>query len=309
MVKNKALPLIATERLLALVPYISAHQGVSIKELSEIFGVTASQINNDLTTLWMCGLPGYTPLELMDLSFESGYVTIQNAPTLKAPRSLTFEEIISLLFGLDLVRDSVKDNQELQKSIEKLVARLSEKSDIQSRLRASNPVSGVIRAAIEKAIDTKGLLTCEYHSLYSDQYSVRTISPLELRIDGGVEYLFAYCVTSQAFRTFRVDRIGKVENVEKTLDVKAEASYQDEKFLHFTVKIHNRLRAMKERFYMEESIVETGNSLSSYSAQWILRSIIASRARVEIIEPEEIRLKVVSKAQEIMAQYASNERS
>ena len=75
------------------------------------------------------------------------------------------------------------------------------------------------------------------------------------------------------------------------------------------MKIHNRLRAMKERFYIEESIVETGNSLSSYSAQWILRSIIASSGSVEIIEPEEIRLKVVSKAQEIMAQYASNERS
>lgn len=309
MVKNRALPLIATERLLALVPYISAHQGVSIKELSQIFGVSTSQINNDLTTLWMCGLPGYTPLELMELSFESGYVTIQNAPTLKAPRSLTFEEIISLLFGLDLIRDSVKDDKELQKSIDKLISRLSEKSDIQSRLRAVNPVSGIIRAAIEKAIDTRALLTCEYHSLYSDQYSTRTISPLELRIDGGVEYLFAYCVTSQAFRTFRVDRIGKVENVDKTLDVQAEAGYQDERTLHFTVRIHNRLRAMKERFHIEDSIEEAGNSLSSYSAQWILRSTIASSGSVEIMEPEEIRLKVVTKAQEILAQYASNQRS
>jgi len=100
----KPAPIIHTERLLALVPYISAHQGIAVKNLAQVFNVTTTQIIADLTTLWMCGLPGYTALELMDLSFESGFVSIRNAPTLKSPRTLSKEEIISLLLGLDLVR-------------------------------------------------------------------------------------------------------------------------------------------------------------------------------------------------------------
>jgi proteasome accessory factor C len=110
MAKNRPAPIIHTERLLALVPYISAHQGIAIADLAKAFDVTTSQMSADLTTLWMCGLPGYTALELMDLSFESGFVTIRNAPTLKSPRTLNVEEVISLLLGLDLIKESLAEN-------------------------------------------------------------------------------------------------------------------------------------------------------------------------------------------------------
>ena len=115
MAKNRPEPNIHTERLLALVPYISAHQGIAIADLAKAFDVTTSQMSADLTTLWMCGLPGYTALELMDLSFESGFVTIRNAPTLKSPRTLNVEEVISLLLGLDLIKESLADNSQIEK--------------------------------------------------------------------------------------------------------------------------------------------------------------------------------------------------
>ena len=78
MAKKISAPLERTARLLDLVPYISSHQGISLKELAQTFKVDQGQMTSDLTTLWMCGLPGYTPLELMDLDFESGFVTIHN---------------------------------------------------------------------------------------------------------------------------------------------------------------------------------------------------------------------------------------
>ena len=83
--KRAANPLERTSRLLDLVPYINTHQGISLVDLAQVFEVSTEQMISDLTTLWMCGLPGYTPLELMDLDFESGYVTIRNAPTLAKP--------------------------------------------------------------------------------------------------------------------------------------------------------------------------------------------------------------------------------
>ena len=87
MGKNFSAPLERTARLLDLVPYINTHQGIALKDLAAVFEVSHAQMVNDLTTLWMCGLPGYTPLELMDLDFESGYVNISNAPTLAKPRT------------------------------------------------------------------------------------------------------------------------------------------------------------------------------------------------------------------------------
>ena len=69
MSKNISAPLLRTARLLDLVPFLNTHQGIALKELAAHFDVTPAQMSADLMTLWMCGLPGYTPLELMDLAF------------------------------------------------------------------------------------------------------------------------------------------------------------------------------------------------------------------------------------------------
>ena len=90
-------PLLRTRRLLDLVPYITTHQGIELKELARHFDVSPSQMHADLMTLWMCGLPGYTPLELIDLEFESGYVSIRNAEVLQRVRLLTKQELVIIL--------------------------------------------------------------------------------------------------------------------------------------------------------------------------------------------------------------------
>ena len=138
MVKRFSAPLERTARLLDLVPYISSHQGIALKELAAIFGVTQTQMTDDLTTLWMCGLPGYTPLELMDLDFESGFVTIHNAETLAKPRSITFDEGTALILGLDLLRSAIApDRDDLLKMIEQLSSRLSTLINLPSALSAT----------------------------------------------------------------------------------------------------------------------------------------------------------------------------
>ena len=113
MVEKISAPLERTARLLDLVPYISSHQGISLKELSHVFKIDQGQMTKDLTTLWMCGLPGYTPLELMDLDFESGFVTIQNAETLSKPRSISFDEGVALVLGLDLLRSAISPRERI----------------------------------------------------------------------------------------------------------------------------------------------------------------------------------------------------
>ena len=154
MVKKISAPLERTARLLDLVPYINSHQGISLKELANVFNVTQAQMTNDLTTLWMCGLPGYTPLELMDLDFESGFVTIHNAETLSKPRSITFDEGVALVLGLDLLRSTIsKDRADLLEKIDNLSLRLSELIKLPSGLSAAAVVNQDVSTAILEAIN------------------------------------------------------------------------------------------------------------------------------------------------------------
>ena len=87
MVKKTSTPIEQTARLLDLVPFLLAHQGIPVEQLAEHFRVTKEIILDDLNTLWMCGLPGYTPLELIDLEFDSGFVTIRNADPLQKTKN------------------------------------------------------------------------------------------------------------------------------------------------------------------------------------------------------------------------------
>jgi predicted DNA-binding transcriptional regulator YafY len=56
-------------RLLALVPWLIAHDGVTIAECADHFGVTPEQLEVDLWLLVVCGLPGYGPDQLVDIDF------------------------------------------------------------------------------------------------------------------------------------------------------------------------------------------------------------------------------------------------
>jgi len=106
MANAQMTPLAQTARLLDLVPFLLSHQGISLTDLAKHFKVDSEVIVDDLNTLWMCGLPGYTPLELIDLAFDSGFVTIRNAAPLAFIRTMSSSEIVSLALGLDLLREN-----------------------------------------------------------------------------------------------------------------------------------------------------------------------------------------------------------
>jgi proteasome accessory factor C len=93
---NQSAPIQEVSRLLDLVPFLSTHSHISLKELAEEFGISEKAMASELTALSMCGLPGYTPYELIEIFFESGFVTINNHDALDIPRALTQLEVASL---------------------------------------------------------------------------------------------------------------------------------------------------------------------------------------------------------------------
>src|SRR5690606_41276614 len=63
-------------RLLNLVPYLLARPGIRIADAAADLGVSEQQLRDDLELLWVCGLPGYGPGDLIDMAFVGDRVNI-----------------------------------------------------------------------------------------------------------------------------------------------------------------------------------------------------------------------------------------
>src|SRR6266536_5904844 len=87
-------------RLLNLVPYLLARPGIRIAEAAADLGVTEKQLRKDLELLWMCGLPGYGPGDLIDLSFEGDTIVVTHDAGMNRPLRLTGGEATALLVAL-----------------------------------------------------------------------------------------------------------------------------------------------------------------------------------------------------------------
>ena len=302
MVKSISAPLARTARLLDLVPFLNTHQGISLKELAQRFDVSPAQMSSDLTTLWMCGLPGYTPLELMDLEFESGYVTIRNAATLAEPRSISFDEGVALILGLDLLASSLTtDKENLAVLIEELKTKISTKIGLPVSMNAQPKSSPQVTSALNDSISKNSYLIIKYHSLYRDEVSERTIQPMELLQENSNQYVRAFCFSAGAMRDFRVDRI--IEATQTSEPPVGNEATVTSTSIDLTISLKKPLRDVVERFDVKYSDVSKNLRLQSFSQQWIERSVMASGDGVELASPLNIRADIASKAQLILDRY------
>lgn len=291
-----------TARLLDLVPYLTTHQGIAISELAKTFNTTVKEITDDLNTLWMCGLPGYTPLELIDLEFDSGFVSIRNAETLAAPRALDRAEALSIYMGLDLLSADLSDsNANVVKEIDDLQTQLRSQLISVPQIQIEANLASELRALILRAIRRRGWLEIKYHSAANDQVSIRQIAPYELTQSGANEYLQGYCASAKAIRNFRADRIVEVSEIADQLWPSTTAKNDDETST-YQVSIHSVSRQVTEVF---PQLAGDSNAaiITGFSASWFTRGVASLGGQVEVIDPSEIRALVRNRAIAALGNY------
>ena len=291
-----------TARLLDLVPYLTTHQGIAISELAKTFNTTVKEITDDLNTLWMCGLPGYTPLELIDLEFESGFVSIRNAETLAAPRALDRAEALSVYMGLDLLSAELGNgNDSLASEIDNLQEQLRSQLISAPQVQIEASLNSEFRALILRAIRRRGWLEITYHSAANDQVTKRQVAPFELTQSGTHEYLQGYCDSAKATRNFRADRIVSVIEIEDQVWPSDQVA-NSEKAISYQVKVHNSSRQVLE-VLPQINAGETSSTIEGFSAPWISRAILSLGGQVEAIEPDEVRAAVLARAAAALENY------
>ena len=291
-----------TARLLDLVPYLTTHQGIAISELAKTFNTTVKEITDDLNTLWMCGLPGYTPLELIDLEFESGFVSIRNAETLAAPRALDRAEALSIYMGLDLLSAELSSaNSSVVSEISNLQEQLRSQLISAPQVQIEASLASELRALILRAIRRRGWLEITYHSAANDQVTQRQVAPYELSQSGSHEYLQGYCDNAKAIRNFRADRIVAVSEIADQLWPSNQVAANDEA-IEYEVKVHAASRQVLEVLPQITANSSTA-TIQGFSAQWISRAILSLAGQVEAVQPSEIRVAVHARAMAALGNY------
>ena len=87
-------------RLLNMVPYFQANPRVTRAQAASDLGVSLTQLGEDLDQLWLCGLPGYGPGDLIDFEFTGDTVEVTFSAGMDTPLQLTSPEATGLLVAL-----------------------------------------------------------------------------------------------------------------------------------------------------------------------------------------------------------------
>jgi len=299
-----------TARALDLVPFVIEHPGIAIEELAKEFGVTPAQIVSDLSMIFMCGLPGYSTLELIDLSYEDGFVSIIDPQVLDRPRNLTKSELISLMLALDSLASLRAEGDPIKASIRALQAKLQR--TITSAVQAIPVVqreeaNGALLPLCESAVKSGSGLSIEYVSATSDKKSSRVILPEAIYAENGFIYLRAWCYLTNSTRTFRLDRIIAAEPVTVSqLPVSQPEPLNEEFSAQLEISPGARI------FYEQNSSIMTLDSQSDdhlavtihlRDSEWLIRSLMGYGSLIRVLEPQALVQELAKRAESALELY------
>jgi proteasome accessory factor C len=213
-------------RILLLLPYAIKHPGVSLDELSNKFGVKKQDLVDDLNLVFMCGLPGYGPGDLIDVAIDEERVHIRMADYFGAPLRLTPAEALVLYAGGAALAElpEMAQADALKRSLGKLGRALGiEEGDgsagVDVRMEGAPPAH---LSTIQRALQEGRALRLQYLSASRGELGQRDVDPWGLIAALGRWYLIAWDHPSQDERMFRVDRVKKAELLEARVEVPAD---------------------------------------------------------------------------------------
>ena len=203
-------------RILALIPYVLSKDGVEVREILDRFGYDEEQLTRDLNTVFVCGLPGYGPGELMEAYIDGDEVIIDAADYFARAPKLTSTEALSLLAAGMAIVGSGQASPELESAVAKLakVVMPGAGSAISVDVSGEPETLAMLKGA---AADQK-VVRITYRSLSRETETVRDVEPWAVFTTLGNWYVQGHCRLVDGERVFRVDRIRRSEVLDEGFD-------------------------------------------------------------------------------------------
>ena len=194
-------------RLLAILAWLAQVGEAPIDLMAARFDLAPEALVTELEMAACCGVPPYTPDQLMEIVVTDTTVSTRVGTALTRPRRLSPAEGFALAASARalLAVSGSDESGALSTALAKLDRALGgEQLDVELDAPALLPL--VRQAAAEGT-----RLSISYYSASTDRVSEREITPLRLFASEGHWYVDAHCSTAGDLRRFRVDRINRAE--------------------------------------------------------------------------------------------------
>ncbi|MFI5954255.1 helix-turn-helix transcriptional regulator [Cryptosporangium sp. NPDC051539] len=310
-------------RLLALVPYLQARPGALISEVAADHGVSERQLRDDLQLLFVCGLPGYGPGDLIDMSLDDDTVTLTYHAELDRPLRLTADEALALIVALRALAETPGvDGAAVGSALAKVESAAGEAGRSARQVAVTGGyedtgVAGRVRGALERG----RALKIVYYTAGRDATSERVIDPMRLLVVDGRAYVEAWCRRAEAVRMFRIDRIDALEELPEP-SVPARGIASDGSAFRLadgtvfepppdspliTLRVGLGSRWITEYYPCDDVRPEPGSTwlvtLRASDLEWARRLAMGLGEDAEVVGPPELAELVRSEARAALAAY------
>jgi proteasome accessory factor C len=310
-------------RLLSLVPYLREHDGVSLAEVATTFGITPEVLREDLNVLWMCGLPGLSPGDMIDIDMDAvegdGVIHLSNADYLTRPLRLSADEALALLLALNTLREIAGPGE--RDAVDRATKKLEEVAgNIAATHQAMVAVTAGrddIQARVNDGLQRGKRLDLTYDVASRAETTRRQVDPLRVFVLEGYGYLEAWCYSASALRTFRLDRIAAAEVTEtdvephqvslKDLSTGWYEALKDSPLVTVELAPH---AAWVAEYYPTETVTRTENgglvvALRVTDPAWLRSLLLRLGGSARVLSPAGAGDSAVETARETLDQYAA----
>jgi proteasome accessory factor C len=311
-------------RLLAMVPWLLNRQGVPLTEAARHFGITEDQLVKDLELLFVCGMPGHMPDDLIEAEWDSGRVYLDNADAIARPLRLAPDEAITLIAGLRTLAGlpGLHDRRAVESALVKLSAAAQDAAGQASRLTV-DLTAGAGAGAENETLRTAREALRRHHRLRMryvvparDETTEREVDLMRVTNLGGRWYLEAWCHRAEDVRLFRVDRVAALEilDVDGTPPPDAVSREADDQLftpsaddLVVTLEVEPRGRWVAE-YYPVESTQELDEgrlrvTMRVSNPRWLPRLVLRLGGAGRIVAPMDLADRAVTDARAALANY------
>jgi proteasome accessory factor C len=288
-------------RLLVMLPWLMEVGEVPVAEVARRYGLTETEVQEDLELVAMCGLPPFVD-EMVDVFIDDGIVFVGIPRLFTRPLRLTAPEGFTLLAAGRAAMElpGADPSGPLGRGLEKLAAALGGVG--LGEAGAGDDATGVVvdlarpefADALAEAAAVGRELVIEYYTPSRDEVSERTVVPRHVFVDGGNWYVLADDGASGGRRTFRIDRIETVRATGRLSgsDGPVEAPGQffvDADVPRAVLRLKRPARWVVEEYPVDD-VKELRNGrvevrLPVSSDRWLAKLLIRSGPNATLVEP------------------------
>ncbi len=250
-------------RILAMLPWIIEHDGAEIDDLITRFEYkNKADLVKDLHLVFMTGLPGYGPGDLIDVDVYDDEVFVNAADYFSRPLRLTAPQALGLLAAGMTFIGSDQAPPALTSAVEKLTTAVV--PDAESFVYFDVPAPPLL-TVLRDAIEERRVIRIEYVAIATNDRTSREVEGTSVFFNLGNWYLAGYCHLAGAERVFRVDRIAAAETIDESYEIKATTTdsivryHPDESDVHVSFTVEPNARWVSEYYPVDASDLDDGS--------------------------------------------------